>query len=80
MPDIAKSWSNKLKKLRQKIKCWAKNFYGKRKREKTLLQNKLHELQKIKEEREYTQLEEDIWIRVTIDWRKFCRKKRITEN
>ena len=62
MPDIAKSWNNKLKKLRQKMKGWAKNFYGKRRKEKILLQTTLHDLQKIKEERAYTQAEEDLWI------------------
>lgn len=34
LPDIGKSWSQKLKKMRSKMKGWAKKFYGQRKKEK----------------------------------------------
>lgn len=61
LPDIAHSWNKKLGSLRKKIKGWAKNHYGRKKKEKILILNKLHELEIIQEDRSFTDAEYSDW-------------------
>lgn len=60
--DIDRSWNDKLKFLRKKIKGWTRNFYSKKKREKKVLLNRIHELELIFEQRPLTSVEYDEWL------------------
>lgn len=55
--NLAQSWQDKLKFLRWKISGWARNYYGKKKRDKALLLSTLHELELIHDSRAFTEME-----------------------
>lgn len=52
--NIVHSWHQKMGYMRRKIRGWAKNFYGKKKKEKYQLLDRLHILEIIRELREFT--------------------------
>lgn len=60
--DIDKSWNAKLKFLRRKIKGWARNFYSSKKKMKQHLLDRLHSLELILEQRNFSPLEHSEWI------------------
>lgn len=56
---IAKSWNNKLKFIRHKIKGWTRNFYSSKKKKKKNLLARLQELEIILEHKDFTLVEHD---------------------
>lgn len=59
--NVADSWNQKLGRLRRKIKGWAKNFYGAKKREKVQILDRLNELDILRESRPLSSPEVEEW-------------------
>lgn len=59
--NIASSWVKKLSFLRRKIREWARNYYGKKKKDKQLILDRLNALDIIQESRTFTPVELKEW-------------------
>jgi hypothetical protein len=59
--NIRVSWNNKLKFLRRKIRDWARNFYGAKKKLKQYALGMLQHLEQIQEHRDFTSEEFEQW-------------------
>lgn len=62
--DIGNSWNNKLKHMRKRISGWAKNYYGKKKKDKQNLLSRLHHLELVQELSPLSASEQAEWLSI----------------
>ncbi|XP_078150904.1 uncharacterized protein LOC144546233 [Carex rostrata] len=59
--NLASSWVQKLSFLRRKIRGWARNFYGQKKKTKQSILHRLNSLDTIRETRDLSYIEKEEW-------------------
>lgn len=59
--NVALSWTNKLKHLKQKIRGWARNYYGAKKKQKQMLIREIHRLDIVQETQDLSEEEYLNW-------------------